>query len=101
MTAFDDALAVLVTDVNLSVAAEYRVAGAGPATELRVIVSQPDELAVPFDTPAVRPTRVLTARIADLPTLRAGDTFTIGDDLLTALAPRRDAEGVTWTIPCR
>lgn len=99
--AFRVALRTLLRDPNLGVDAEYRAGGAGPAVAVRVIVSQPDEITTAFEAQHVRPTRVLTAAVADLPNLRAGDTFTLGADLLTAHAPQRDATGTTWTIPCR
>ena len=101
MGVFDDALAVLATDPNLGVEATYRAADTGAPVSLRVLRSSPDRVADAFDTPVLRATDLLTVGIALLPAIEAGDTFTIGPDLLTVDSAERDAAGVAWRVLCR
>jgi hypothetical protein len=49
----------------------------------------------------LRATDVLTVSIALLPAVEAGDTFTIGAELLTVGSAERDAVGVAWRVLCR
>jgi len=101
MGVFDDALAVLAADANLGVEATYRAAGTGAPVSLRVLRSSPDRVLDAFDTPLLRATDVLTVSLALLPAIEAGDTFTIGPDLLTVDSAERDAAGVAWRVLCR
>jgi hypothetical protein len=101
MGVFDDALAVLAADPNLGVEAIYREAGTGAPVSLRVLRSSPDRVVDAFDTQVLRATDVLTVSIALLPAVEAGDTFTIGAELLTVGSAERDAVGVAWRVLCR
>ena len=101
MGVFDDALAVLAADPNLGVEAIYRAAGTGAPVSLRILRSSPDRVVDAFDTAVLRATDVLTVAIAALPAIEAGDTFTIGADLLTVDSAERDAAGVAWRVLCR
>ncbi|WP_135470744.1 head-tail joining protein [Crenalkalicoccus roseus] len=101
MGVFDDALAVLAADPNLSVAATYRASGAGAPVHLRVLRSSPDRIAGAFDTALLQATDVLTVSVATLPAIEPGDTVTIGPDLLTVDSAERDAAGVAWRMLCR
>lgn len=101
MGVFDDALAVLAADPNLGVAATYRAGGTGAPVPLRVLRSSPDRLAGAFDTTLLQATDVLVVGIALLPAIAAGDSFTIGADLLTVESAERDAAGVAWRVLCR
>ena len=101
MGVFDDALAVLAADPNLGVEATYRAAGTGTPVFLRVLRSSPDRVVDAFDTAVLRATDALTVRIALLPAIEPGDTFTIGPDMLTVDSGERDAAGVAWRVLCR
>jgi hypothetical protein len=101
MGVFDDALAVLAADPNLGVEATCRTAGTGAPVPLRVLRSSPDRVVDAFDTSVLRATDVLTVSIALPPAIEAGDTFTIGPDLLTVDSAERDAAGVAWRVLCR
>jgi hypothetical protein len=101
MGVFDDTLAVLAADPNLGVEATYRAAGTGVPVSLRVLRSSPDRVVDAFDTPVLRATDVLTVAIATLPSIEAGDTFTIGADPLTVDSAERDSAGVAWRVLCR
>ena len=101
MGVFDDALAVLAADPNLGVEATYRAAGTGAPLAIRILRSSPDRVADAFDTAVLRATDVLTVAIGLLPAIEAGDTFTIGTDLLTVDSAERDAAGVAWRVLCR
>jgi len=98
---FDEALAVLAADPNLGVSATYRAAGTGAPVPLRVLRSSPDRLAGAFDTALLQATDVLAVGIVVLPAIAAGDTFTIGAELLTVESVERDAAGVAWRLLCR
>jgi hypothetical protein len=101
MGVFDGALAVLTADPNIGVEATYRAAGTGAPAPLRILRSSPDRVVDAFDTPVLRATDVLTVSIALLAAVEAGDTFTIGPDLLTVDSAERDAAGVAWRVLCR
>ncbi|MFN6954749.1 MAG: hypothetical protein ACK4PG_08140 [Acetobacteraceae bacterium] len=101
MGVFDDALAVLAADPNLSVEATYRAADTGAPVPLRILRSSPDRVVDAFDTAVLRATDLLTVAIAQLPAIEAGDTFTIGADVLSVDSAERDAAGLAWRVLCR
>jgi hypothetical protein len=101
MGVFDDALAVLAADANLGVEASYQAAGSGAPVSQRVLRSSPDRVVDAFDTSVLRATDVLTVGIALLPAIEAGDTFSIGADVLAVDSAERDAAGVAWRVLCR
>ncbi len=101
MSAFAAALDTLLTDPNLGAAAIYQAQGSGPAISVQVIRSSPDRLAEGFGTGILQATDVLTAAIAALPTVEAGDSFTLGTETLTVQHAERDAAGVAWRVLCR
>ena len=101
MSAFADAMAVLVADPNLGVEAVYRQGGTGPAIAVRVLRSSPDRVADAFGTEILSATDILSVAIAALPDLAADDTFTLGPDLLTVTHAERDAAGIAWRVLCQ
>lgn len=101
MNAFDAAMAALVADPNLGVAAIYRAGGTGPPIAVRVLRSSPDRTAAAFGTDILSSTDVLSVAIATLPDLAAGDTFALGPDLLTVTHAERDASGTAWRVLCQ
>lgn len=101
MTAFALAMATLAADGNLGVSAAWRAAGTGPPVTVRVVRSSPDLTAASFDAAIVQATDVIAVPVAAVATLAAGDTFTIGADLLTVQHVERDATGAAWRAFCR
>jgi hypothetical protein len=101
VSAFAAALDTLLADPNLGSAATYRSKGSGPAVVLQVIRSSPDRLGEGFGTAILQATDVLAVAITALPTVEAGDTFTLGADTLTVQHAERDAAGIAWRVLCR
>jgi hypothetical protein len=101
VNAFAAAFDTLLANPNLGVAATYQAQGSGPAFALQVIRSSPDRLGESFGTSLVQATDVLAIAIAALPAIEAGDTFTLGLDLLTVQHAERDAGGIAWRVLCR
>jgi hypothetical protein len=92
---------VLAADPNFGTDATFRSGGTGPGVPLRVVRSSPDRVGDAFGTSLVQATDVLAVAVAALPLVEAGDTFTLGGDLLTAQHAERDAVGVAWRVLCQ
>ena len=101
MSAFAAAMIALVADPNLGVEAVYRQGGAGAPIALRVLRSSPDRVTDAFATEIITATDILSVPILVLPTLAAGDTLTVGPDLLTVTSATRDATGTAWRVLCQ
>ncbi|WP_027285911.1 head-tail joining protein [Rubritepida flocculans] len=101
MTAFAAAMAALLADPHLGAAALYRQGGSGPAVPVRVLRSSPDRVGEAFGTEIVAATDLLSVAIATLPDLAPGDSFTLGDELLTVTQAERDATGTVWRVLCQ
>lgn len=98
MAAFDLAAAALFADRNLGMDAIWRQGGTGPGVAVRVIRRSPDEVLRFGDGRFVTATEVLLVRVADVPDLARGDTFTLGAEVLAVQAePVRDARRLIWT----
>ncbi len=91
----------LAADSNIGTDASYRAAGTGAPLLLRVARSVPDRLVDAFGTSVLQASDVLVVAIALLPAVAAGDTFTIGSDLLSVQHAERDAAGVAWRVLCQ
>ncbi len=101
MSAFDGAMASLIADPHLGCDAEYRQGGTGVPIHLRVLRSSPDRLADAFGTEVISASDILSLAIVTLPDITAGDTFSIGGDLLTVRHAERDATGTAWRVFCQ
>lgn len=101
MSAFAAAMAALAADPNLGSAAVWRAGATGAGVPIRVLRSSPDVTSAGFETTIVQPTDVLTVAIDAVPPLDAGDTITIGLEVLTVQHAERDAAGVAWHVFCR
>lgn len=101
MSAFDAALATLVADPHLGVQAIYRAGGTGDPVSLRVLRSSPDRVADAFSTPILQASDILVVPVAALPSWAAGDSFTLGSDVLTVQHAERDATGAAWRVVCQ
>jgi hypothetical protein len=101
VTAFDAAMAALIADPHLAVEAIYRAGGTGDPVPLRVLRSSPDRVADAFGTEILATTDILSVAITTLPSLAAGDSFTLGSDVLIVQHAERDATGTTWRVVCQ
>ena len=101
MSAFDTAMASLIADAHLGVDAQYRQGGTGAPISLRVLRSSPDRMADAFGTEVISASDILSLAIATLPDIAAGDTFSIGGEVLTVRHAERDASGTAWRILCQ
>ena len=102
MNAFATAIDRIFADPNMAVAALWFAGGTGPGVAVRVIRKSPDEI-TPFGAARIlSDTTLLEARIADLPTLAAGDLIRIGlEDFLVQGEPKLDRERLIWTLNTR
>ncbi len=101
MNAFDGAMAALLADAHLGVDAQYRQGGTGAPVSLRVLRSSPDRMADAFGTEVIAASDILSLAIATLPYLTAGDSFSIGGEVLTVRHAERDVTGTAWRIFCQ
>ena len=101
MSAFGDAMASLIADPHLGCDAEYRQGGNGAPVSLRVLRSSPDRMADAFGTEVISASDILSLAITTLPDLAAGDSFSIGNEVLTVRHAERDATGTAWRIFCQ
>ena len=101
MSAFDAAMASLIADAHLAVDAQYRQGGSAAPVSLRVLRSSPDRMADAFGTEIISASDILSLAIATLPDITAGDTFSIGGEVLTVRHAERDASGTAWRIFCQ
>lgn len=100
MTAFNDAMAAIVADPNLSVPAVYRPGGAGTGVAIRVVHSVPDEVIDAFGTSLIRPTDVLLVAASEVSAPAKGDVVAVGTETLTVLAAIRDQVGAAHRLLC-
>ena len=101
MSAFDAAMASLIADAHLGVDAQYRQGGTGAPVSLRVLRSSPDRLADAFGTEVISASDILSLATATLPDITAGDSFSIGGEVLTVRHAERDATGTAWRVFCQ
>jgi hypothetical protein len=101
VNAFAAAMAALIADPHLGVEAIYRAGGTGDPVPLRVLRSSPDRVADAFGTPILQGSDILAVPVAALPSWAAGDSFTLGSDVLTVQHAERDATGAAWRIVCQ
>lgn len=106
MTVFNTALATLFADRNMTVEAEYRRGGQGPAARVRVkrAVIEPD--AAPLGLTIRARADAIAVPIADCPHLAKDDTFTLNPDTapeIVTVTPQitRDAEDTEFTAIVR
>jgi hypothetical protein len=100
MTAFNAALATLVADPNVGVAAVWQ-RGSGVPLALRVLRSSPDQVASAFDSSVIIATDIVSVPVAVLPDIEHGDRFVLGPEILIVQSARRDATGTAWRVACQ
>jgi hypothetical protein len=109
---FAAALGDILADPHVGVDAAWRQGGTGEPVPVRVVRSSPDRVASAFDVAVIQATDVLTVAVADVPDLAAGDSVTVGPDVLIVTHAERDgfparsragvpAIGVAWRVYCR
>lgn len=86
---------------DFAVSATWRAGGVGAPVAVPVIRDAPDRVADAFGTPILQATDELRVRVESLPALAAGDTFTLGAEVLTVQHAERDATGATWRVMCQ
>jgi hypothetical protein len=101
VTVWDDAFRTILNDDDLSEAATYYAAGAGPGQALRVIRSAP---IAPAYGPAggmgsLQPVCVVDMLVADVPTQPApGDLLVMGDETFRVESAERDDLRLAWRL---
>ncbi len=90
----------LFADPILAKDAIYTPAGgAAWADPVRVMLSQPDELASPFARPVVSETTTIEVRVSEIAAPAKGDVFAVGGTAYEVNEkPVRDGERLTWTM---
>jgi hypothetical protein len=89
----------MLRDRNMAADAIFRAGGAGDGIALRVIFRAPDEQVDWQRTQIATETFVIEVPVAKVAQPVAGDTFEIDGNVWVVYGqPRRDAEGVFWTI---
>lgn len=105
MTVFDTALATLHADANMSLPADYRRGGQGPATRVRVIRAVLEPEAAPLGLSIKARADTISVPIATCPDLAMSDTFTLNPDtaptIVTVTQFVRDAEDTEFTAIVR
>lgn len=81
--------------------AVYRAGGAGEGTTVRIIRDRPSVDAAGFGVSLRAGAERVSVRTSEVATLAAGDTFTIGSEVLVVRgAPAIDAIRAVWTAEC-
>jgi hypothetical protein len=86
---------------DFAVSAIWRAGGVGAPLAVPVIRDAPNRVADAFGTPILQATNELRVRVESLPALAAGDTFTIGTEILTVQHAEREATGALWRVLCQ
>ena len=105
MNAFERMTNSVFANTDLSLPADYRRGGQGPALRVRVVRSVLEPEAAPLSLNLKARADTLSVRAADCPHLAQGDTFTLHPDtapeLLTVTGTEPDTEGLSFTATVR
>jgi hypothetical protein len=98
MTAFTAAIDAIFADANMAADAVWRACGVPQvAVPCRVILSRPDLQTSFGDARITSDTVMLDFRVSDVPNPGAGDSVTLGGEVLILQGePARDRERLTW-----
>lgn len=106
MQVFADAMADIFADTDMTVPADYRRGGQGPASRIRVVrsVREPGMQALGLELRARAD--MISVRVADAPHLAPGDSFTFDPDTAPTIvkvieAPELDGQGLSYTAVIR
>lgn len=100
MTAFADALGVLFSDPNISLAATWKVGGVGAGVSVRIVLKQPDQTINFGVSHVVVPTSVVDVRKSDVAQPKRGDTVVViatGATYEITAPPMLDTLHLVWT----
>jgi hypothetical protein len=100
MNAFSAAINAIFSDPNMAADAVYRACGAPHvAVPCRVILTRPDLQSTFGDARITSETTILDVRLSEVPAPQAGDTVTIGTEVLVIQGePLRDRERLAWKL---
>jgi hypothetical protein len=95
MGAFEDAADTLWTDENLSKAAQYRLGGAGPSIDVRVLFGQPVRDMAFGNTGLAASDFAARVRLSEVASPKRGDTVAISDVIYKVETALKDSVGVS------
>jgi hypothetical protein len=99
MSIFSSAINALFADPNLASGDIWRPGGVSEGSTVRVIVHAGDRIGDLGESRIHRPTFVIEVRMADVPRIKTGDTFAIGDEVYVVQGvPVRDSEHLVLTV---
>jgi hypothetical protein len=102
MAAFASAIDVLFADPSLATDALWRAGGTDPASAVRVIIRQPDEIANFGESRVIMSTVLFDVRRSDISLPAEGDTCEIDGTVFEIIAePRADALRLIWTCEAK
>ena len=102
MTVIAAAVDVLFADPNIGKDATWRAGGAGGGVLVRVVFRAPDQVANFGGGRFVATGRFVDVRIAEVPTLQAGDTFEINSTTYVVQGePLADDDNLIWSAEVR
>jgi hypothetical protein len=97
MTAFTAAIDAIFADPNMAADALYKAGGLGAGVSVRVILTRPDLQSTFGDARVTDDTTMLDVRVSEVANPVAGDTMTIGTEVLVIQGqPLRDRERLAW-----
>lgn len=97
MTAFSAAIDAIFADPNMAADAIWRAGGIPPDVPCRVILTRPDLTSSFGDARVTSETTMLDVRVSEVAAPAAGDTVTIGAEVLVIQGePLRDRERLAW-----
>jgi hypothetical protein len=97
MSAFSAAIDAIFADANMAADATWRVGGDPPGVPCRVILTRPDLTQSFGDARITSETTMLDVRVSEIAAPAAGDTVTIGTEVLVIQGePQRDRERLAW-----
>ena len=98
MTAFADALGVMFSDPNISLAATWKTGGVGAGTPVRVVLKQPDQTLTFGVSHVVAPTAVIDVRKSEISAPKKGDTVIVNGATYEIVSPpTQDSLRLVWT----
>lgn len=102
MNVFEMAVLAVCADRHLGSDAVWRQGGVGPGTDVRLIRRRPDATTGFGEGRFITGTDEVLVPLSSVPQLAAGDTLTIGGEVLEVAAdPVRDMRHLVWSAPVR
>lgn len=99
MSVFSAAIDTIFTDPNMAADAVWRTGGALPGVPVRLIRDMPDEVQAYGVSRVVSDTLIVSVRVSEVPSPKKGDICQFdGEIYVVQSAPRRDREGLVWSV---